>query len=122
MEIRQSQMNTFGDAEERNFRARLRAMLQQDYPEDCEELDDRLDTVIELGLERARSYGIEREKDIGLYFDVMFSLAYNFDANPDYPWAARILNQPDLSGERKIERVAKLAQQTLEREAESAQE
>jgi len=122
MQIRSTQMLAFSDAEERGFRDRLRNMLQQDYPDDCGELGDRLDTVIDLGLARARSYGIVREKDIGLYFDVMFSLAYNFDTNPNYPWANEILNRPGLLGETKIERLARLAQQTLERETESAEE
>jgi hypothetical protein len=118
MQIRKAQMDAFAEAQEESFRKRLREMLLKDYEEDCEELGEDLDAVIELGTEHARSYGIVREDDIGLYFDVMFSLAYNFDTNPDYPWAAKILQQADLSGDEKVERVAKLAQQVIEREAE----
>ncbi|HLJ48944.1 MAG TPA: hypothetical protein VKU01_23170 [Bryobacteraceae bacterium] len=120
MRIRKTQMDAFGAAGENDFRDRLRKMLEQDYPEDVEELGERLDRVIDLGLEHARAYGISREKDIGLYFDVMFSLAYNFDTNPEYPWAAQILKRPDLEGPAKVERVAKLAQEAMEHEAEGA--
>ena len=122
MEIRKEQMDALGEAQEDSFRERLKEMLEEDYPEDCEDLGDTLDAVIHLGLERARAHGIEREKDIGLYFDIMFTLAYNFDTNPDYPWAAKILKQSGLSAKTKLQRVAALAQEALEQEAQNAED
>ena len=115
MKIRKEQMTVFTEQQEKIFRGRLEEILLQDYPDDCEELGDDLGIVIDLGLKQARSYGIIREKDIGLYFDVMFCLAYNFDTNPDYPWARQILEDGNLSGTQKVERVAKVAEKVLER-------
>ena len=123
MNIRKAQMEALNKTAEGEFRDRLREMLEEDYPEEVEDLgEEQFEAVIELGIAQARKYGIEREKDIGLYFDVMFSLAYDFDTNAEYPWAAQVLNRKDLSGQAKVGRVARLAQQELEREEERAEQ
>jgi len=118
LQIRPEQLNTLTAAQEADFRRRLRETLREDYPEDCEELgDDRLAVVLNDGIGRARSYGIQTEEDIGLYFDVMFNLAYNFDTNRKYPWAAKILKDTALTAEDKLRQVSALAQEELDKEA-----
>src|ERR1700684_2106646 len=93
--------------EDESQSSRLKAMLLKDYPEDCEELgEEELDILITLGLRQAKSYGIIREKDLFLYFDVMFTLAYNVDTHPEYPWAREILKNPNWDGKEKVERLA----------------
>lgn len=119
MEVRNAQVNALGRAQEEDFRRRLKEKLLEDYPEDSEALgEDKLDVVIDQGIERARSYGIAAEDDIGLYFDIMFNLAYNFDTNPKYPWAGPILRNPTLTAEEKLRQVSGLAQEALDREAD----
>ena len=100
--------------EEQERRRRLEAMLQAEYPADCEDLEEDFALVIDHGIARAESYGILEEKDITLYFHVMFALAFNFDTNPEFPWACEILKQKDLPPAERVLRVAQRAQEELE--------
>ena len=117
MEIRKDQLDAMARSQEEDFRRRLKETLLEEYPDDCEDLgEEKLGVVIDQGISRARSYGIRSEEDIGLYFDIMFNLAFNFDTNSKYPWAGQVLQNSSLSAEDKLREISSLAQQALDHE------
>ena len=102
------------DKEAAERRERLEAMLLAEYPTDCEDLEEDFALIIDHGLARAKAYGIVEEKDVTLYFHVMFALAFNFDTNADFAWAADILKRKDLPASQRVLLVAQKAQEELE--------
>lgn len=88
--IRSEQMETLSV---RGFEDRTLPHLQEFFPRHHAVLgEERLRHVISLGLGKARSYGVNAESNIRSYIDLMCLLGSGFDADPQMPWAAKILN------------------------------
>jgi hypothetical protein len=66
--------------------------------------------IIRTGVERALSYGIDREADVARYISIMYTLGHDFDADPRYRWAAEILND-EIGG--KMDRVCEMTKTVL---------
>jgi hypothetical protein len=60
---------------------------------------DRTRAVVRLGIQRASTYGFRASGPVHLFLDLMFLLGAEFDTDPQYPWAAAILNDPSIPGE-----------------------
>lgn len=108
---------------EQTLRRQLKKMLLTEYSEECEVLGaEKLTTVVDQGLSRAKSHGFEAEEDVELYFDIMFSLAFDFDTDPKFPWAQEILGTTNLSPEEKLKALADGAAKVLQAEEEDDRE
>lgn len=91
--MRPSQVAVLATAAVDPFDARVALHLRQYFPQQCQQLGDQhLRDAIEFGIDRARSYGIELERDVCIYLDLMFTFGVEFDR--EIPWAAGILHQP----------------------------
>lgn len=100
MKIRAEQMEAFDKAAVRNFKLRMAQHLKESFPNHCQILgDEKLDGVIDYGWERAKSYGMWGENSVILFTDLMFLLGRGFDADPQLPWASKILNDKELADE-----------------------
>lgn len=94
MIIRQEQMLTLSEASRSEFADRVAEHLQRCFPVDCEALGQKgLHEVIRYGVERAASHGIDLQRDVCKYIDLMFAFGRDFDT---FPWAFRILREDTL--------------------------
>jgi hypothetical protein len=66
--------------------------------------------LIQYGIKRAASYGIQLENDVRKYIEVMLLLGPDFDKDPKYPWATSILTDKNLTDPKvKADRVYETA-------------
>ena len=93
MMIRAEQMNVFEATAEDNFVRRTAAHLLEHYakaivrlPDDVESAvdqlpEEKLRSLVEISVERARSYGLTYESSISAVSALMFEVAPNFDSH-----------------------------------------
>ena len=65
-----------------------------------------------LGIERAAKYGFTNRGPVRLYLELMLLFGSHFDTDPQYPWVAEVLADPD-SGH-QMERAESLYQKSME--------
>jgi hypothetical protein len=53
--------------------------------------------MIHEGKQRAASYGMTHRGPVKFYIELLFLLGIDFDTDPQYPWAARILRDSDAT-------------------------
>ena len=79
-------------------------MLSNLFPEKYEYIgEDCVNGLIQLGVESAKRYEITGERGLAVYIGLMFILGSGFDNDPQFPWAAEILNDETITDQ--IERV-----------------
>jgi len=57
------------------------------------------------GVKKAMLYGISYEHDVQLYLECMVELGSSFDTDPATPWASKILQNSNLTGEEKMNEI-----------------
>ncbi len=93
------------------------AHLREFFPQPCEELSDEgCREAIEHGIERSASYDIVSEADVCRYIDLMFALGRDFDRDPRWPWAKRILTDPHCPD--PTQRLERIYREALQSESE----
>jgi hypothetical protein len=117
MIIRQQQMAVLTEASRGKFEDRMVEHLNRCFPSECQALGDKgVLEAIRYGIERAASHGINLERDVCKYIDLMFAFGRDYDRDPALPWASRILQDDTFkSSTMKMERLfseAKLQNQT----------
>jgi hypothetical protein len=107
--IRAAQMQAFEAAQERSLIEELRQAMVSAYPERCRELGEKaLEEILWKGYARARSYGLLTVGEIAGFLELSITLKPEFDEDPAYAWAARILKMSKLRGAAKIARIQTL--------------
>lgn len=100
--IRKQQMDAFADEMLNRFNAQILHHVRSFFPEQCNILgEEGIKEAIRYGIDRAASYGIEIERDVCLYIDLMFAFGRDFDKDPELPWSGEILSDeamPDPTG------------------------
>lgn len=90
--------------------------MRKFFPEPCEECgEEALLDAIRLGIARAARHGIDSGPDVARYITLMFFLGSDFVADPKFPWAREILEDPAADEESKIERLKATALEVLDR-------
>ena len=99
LKIRRYQKEVLGDYMRRNFEEKMLDHLECHFPDKCQTLGERsLRSLIRTGIDRATSYDITTQLDIGRFIILMMIFGTDYDTNPELPWAARILNDQRLQG------------------------
>ncbi len=92
--VREPQLLVFEATARRHFEGRLIDHLQRFFPERCRVLGaDGVRAAIAHGVASAARYGIESERDVCKYIDLMFVFGWDFDLPGEQPWAAKIFAQ-----------------------------
>jgi len=66
--------------------------LNKYFADKCKEMGEpKLRDFVKYGIQRAASHKISAERDVAGYIDIMTVLGRDFDADQQYPWAAKIL-------------------------------
>lgn len=109
--IRDAQLRRLGKARMRHFLRRVENHVRRYWPERCRELgEEAVRRSVLMGYRKSLWYGIESERGIVTVVEVMYSLGFDFDTDPRYPWARRILDSRDMDEREKRQR---LHQRTL---------
>jgi len=107
--IRKEQMAALQKVMEKRFEDWLVSHLRTDYPEETADLDDNaIRERIRYGIARAEGYGIQDDRHIVGYVELMFEIGVDFEDMPDMLWARQILDDPDIIGTEKIPLIERL--------------
>ncbi len=82
LKITPLQMAVFEQGQEQRFRKQVREEIQQSYAEYAGISPIILDHLLDLALQRARSYGFTWQSTLGQFVYLMAAIAPNFDLHP----------------------------------------
>ncbi len=96
LEIRPAQMKVFEEASLRRFEDEMVVHSTEFSPRLCEVLgEEQLRVALRQAMARAGDYGFTCRGPLRLFVEMMFLFGSDFDTDPQYPWAAEILNGSD---------------------------
>jgi hypothetical protein len=97
LRIRREQMAVLEKHVFEQFIQSIAEHLYRFFPDKCDVYTrDGLFEIISYGIERAKTYGIESQRDVCIYIDLMFLLGRDFDAELATTWVGEILNDEKL--------------------------
>ena len=104
--IRDEQLLALRGVREKEYERRLAAHLRKYFSETCADLGERgLRDAVRYGIKRAKAYGIQAERDVVKYLNLMFVFGRDFDTDPRFPWAASMLRSTDYGPTLRINQV-----------------
>lgn len=110
--IRAEQLALLSASLKKRFERDMADHLSEFFPEQCVGLGVAgLFRFIQVNIDRALQYGIERERDICKFLDVAMALGEDFDRSGKYRWSFEILEDEWLTGQEKIDRLVEAALQ-----------
>jgi len=115
--VRQVPIADFSQSVTGGVEPRVISQLQKIWPNKYEDIGDRnVSRLIRHALESAKKYNISSDRGIMLYTGLMFMLGGGFDKDPQFPWAASVLNDESITNEAaKVDRLYKEAMAFLEK-------
>ena len=117
LKVRAEQLKAFEDAAAQRLEDRMAAHLRELAPQHCNAVgEENLRKVVRTGIERAANYGLTFRGPVRFYLDLMIMLGSDFDTDPQYPWAAAILEDPAISGQ--MDRAEQLHEMAMKYSAE----
>ena len=115
--IRNEQMEAFSKYELENFVNNMVAHVMTVWPEGYREMGElEVRESIYHAIDRAREAGIETEYDVERFIDLIYKFDWATDEEPDAPWALEILNNTELDGSTKMDRLWEQAKGILAKE------
>ncbi|MCG8550298.1 MAG: hypothetical protein MI799_07845 [Desulfobacterales bacterium] len=98
-------MEALAKVSRETFIKRMVAHLESAYSKELREqvgLIQNPQNFVRDGVKKATLYDISYEHDVQLYLECMVELGPNFDTDSDIPWASKILQNRNLTGEDKM--------------------
>ena len=110
IKLRREQVLALIKAASGPFIRRLAEDLREIFPERFAELGPAgARAAIESGIEKGRTYGMTRENEVAQLVGLMFELGLEFDKDPDFQWAHRILCDSTRSPQERLDELYRLA-------------
>jgi hypothetical protein len=104
--IRDDQLSSLRRVRQKEYERRLAAHLKKYFPDTCAKLGDKgLLDALRHGVQRAKTYGIQAERDVVKFLNLMFVFGRDFDTDPRFPWAASMLHSADYGPTLRINQV-----------------
>jgi len=104
--IRDEQLVALRGIRQKEYEKRLAAHLRKYFSETCTKLGEQgLRDAVRYGIQRAKAYGIQAERDVAKYLNLMFVFGRDFDTDPRFPWAASMLRSTDYGPTLRINQV-----------------
>jgi len=98
--IRKAQLDVFEHAARQRFEDDVVAHLRDFAPTHTKALgEEGVRQVIRLGMGRSANYGFTLRGPVQFYIELMFMLGSAFDSDPQLPWAAEALGDPEVLDE-----------------------
>ena len=109
LRVREISIEDFAQNPTANAGDTAAAQLRKIWPRKCGEMSETtLRDLTEHGSMLANRYNITSERGVVLYIALMFFLGSGFDKDPQFPWAAAVLNDESLTEQAtKIDRLHK---------------
>ena len=106
--IRAEQMHAFVAIRRRDFEKKLTTHLLEGFKEELESTLGTCDepsvrAFVSQGIDSAFGYGIDDEDDVSSLVEIQAELGAGFETKPGFEWAAKLLNNPNLTSNAKIE-------------------
>ena len=107
--IRREQMEVLSAYMRQSFEDRMVRHLAQSFPAQCKKLapptsgDESVRALIRQGIEKAASYDITSERDVGRFIEVMVAMDPRFDEPGALDWARQILREKILSARARMD-------------------
>ena len=106
LNLTQEVVDYVGEPARRSFEHRMSRHLREFFPTRCAPVDDqKLREFIRGAIDKARVYGIVRERDVARFIDLMVALHPNFDTDPQMPWAKPILLNMERTAMARLEAI-----------------
>lgn len=100
LRVRAEQVAVFEQAAVRNFEDRMVTHLREFAPSHFEFLtEEEVRHVICHGMKRAERHSFTSRRSLRIYTELMLMLGSGFDADPQLPWAAELLNDERIVDE-----------------------
>jgi hypothetical protein len=97
LSIRKEQMAVLAQYMLDKFAEAMVEHIRQSFPALYDERGEAgVREMIQYGIRRAQTYGIDVHQDICRFIDLMAVFGREFDKDPNLPWASRILNDPAI--------------------------
>src|SRR5262245_591124 len=98
--IRKKHLEAFEKSATERFEGDALAFLRDAFPAHWAYAGEpKMRELVALGLQEARSHRLSTERNVCHYLSFMCLLGSGFDADPQYPWAAAILDDPATTAE-----------------------
>ena len=107
--IRREQMEVLSAYMRQSFEDRMVRHLAQSFPAQFKKLalppsgDQSVQALIRQGIEKAASYDITSERDVGRFIEVMLAIDPRFDEPGALDWARQILREKILTARAKMD-------------------
>ena len=102
--MRSEQMGVLSHDVRRRFELQMHGHLRQHFASQTEHMTDgELLAHITSGITKAEMYGIKSQFDVMRFLE--YTVMYGTDFDSRSPWARKILNSPDISGTKKMDRI-----------------
>lgn len=117
LSVREVPIQDFSQSVTSSVEPRITGQLQKIWPNKYEDLGEQaVRRLIRHALESAKEYKISSDRGIMVYAGLMFMLGGGFDSDPQFPWAAGVLNDESITNEpAKVDRLYKEAMAFLEK-------
>lgn len=111
--IRAEQMDIFKDAALVSFEDQMVTHLAEFSPPLFKAVgEEQMHKAIQLGVSQAAQYGFTYRGPVRFYLEMMLLFGSYFDTDPQYPWAAEILNNQQLGSQ--MQRAERLYEKTMD--------
>ncbi len=98
MLVRAEQVNALSEVRRRSFEERVAAHLHRCFGRWCADVgEETVNQTIRDGVSHASAHGIESERDVCKYIDLMVVLGRDFDLGTSHPWVIPILHDPETA-------------------------
>jgi len=93
--IRREQFDEIGRRLAHRWEDTMVLHLETFFPERSAELGEKgVRDAIDLGVKKSAKYDIHTERDVCKFLNFMFAFGFDFDTDPELPWAKSILTNP----------------------------
>lgn len=110
-------MQHFGTHLRGQFEQRIVKHLRKKFPVRTQALsDEKIQGVVQTGIKDAESHGIEYENDIRRFIEYLVIYGTQLSTRKETQWIANVLQQDELGGTVKMDRIDDLELQQLRKE------
>jgi hypothetical protein len=104
--IREKQINSVVKERQTQFKKKVNTYIQKEHRNLIDKMSQtEIDVQIHSGIKKALSYDISSETGIVSFILLTFIAGLDFDINPHYGWAQKILTNDHYSENEKIEKL-----------------
>jgi len=111
LRFRKAQIDTLSEYMRRSFENRMVDHIAEEFPDkykamlDKERGDAPVRELVRRGVEKAEGYGLNSERDVALFIDLMVRVEPEFDQRPDMDWACEILKSDSVPQDGKVDAI-----------------